>query len=95
MFDLDARTSFAAVVLGTAAVAALLRVVMGREPVDLSALFVQPWELSWPRGVQEEELVPWRVDLARRPGRRAVAPVPATAPEDAACACDDKAPAAA
>ena len=98
MFDFDALLSLSIVALGIAGWAAFLRLVSGREPVNLAALFGRPWELSWPRGVQEEEPVPWRVELAHRPGHGAVTPPrPATVarpepdaasgPEAAACDC--------
>jgi len=102
MFDLDALLSLSIVVIGIAGWAAFLRLLTGREPIDLAAIFGHhAWDLAWPRGVQEEEPVPWRTDLAQRPGRRAVTPVPArpaevarpeaSRPESAACGCTEDA----
>ena len=54
---------FAALV---AAPLVLVRFLTRGEPVDLSRLFAIPSELPWPRGVQEEEPRPWRVDLLER-----------------------------
>ena len=78
MFDFDALLSLSIVALGILGWAAFVRLVAGREPLDLAALFGhRPWELAWPRGVQEEEPAHWRTDLAQRPGRRAAIPAPA------------------
>lgn len=57
--------------LVTAAVAligwiVLLRVLTAGEPVDLADLFRQPGQLPWPRGVQEEEPQPWRLEVLDR-----------------------------
>jgi hypothetical protein len=69
----------------------VLRRLAGDEPIDLSRMFAAPRELPWPRGIQEEDPQPWRLDgLRRRPvggaptGRDRVAwessrPQPATA----------------
>jgi len=35
----------------------------GGEPLDVAALFSRPWEMEWPRGVQEEEPARFRVEL--------------------------------
>jgi hypothetical protein len=38
----------------------------GGEPIDPATFLVRPWEWEWPRGVQEEEFKPFRVDLIER-----------------------------
>jgi hypothetical protein len=35
----------------------------GGEPLDVASLFSRSWEMEWPRGVQEEEPVRFRVEL--------------------------------
>jgi hypothetical protein len=60
------------VIFLVAAVAALIlgiRRLAGGEPIDLGALFTSPAAtLPWPRGVQEEEPRPWRVEILDRRG---------------------------
>jgi hypothetical protein len=51
----------------------MLRVVTAGEPVDLADLFRNPAELPWPRGVQEEEPQPWRLELLDRRSPTALA----------------------
>ena len=75
MFDLDALLSLSIVALGILAWAGIIRFIGGGDPVDLAALFGRPWELAWPRGVQEEEPAHWRLDrLARSPALAATSP---------------------
>jgi hypothetical protein len=40
----------------------------GREPFNAATLFSRPWELGWPRGVQEEEPVRFRVEFIEHRG---------------------------
>ena len=49
--------------------AGILRTIRGGDATDVASAFGRPWELTWPRGVQEEELRPWRLD---RLGQRTV-----------------------
>ena len=56
---------------GIVIIGALLVVVfadrrLGREPFDAAAFLPHPWELGWPRGVQEEDLEPFRVERIGR-----------------------------
>ena len=71
MFDFDALLSLSIVALGILGWAAFVRLVTGREPIDLAALFGhRPWELAWPRGVQEEEPARWHPERLRTPVHR-------------------------
>jgi hypothetical protein len=51
-----------ALVLALAALIVLLRVIVP-DGVDGGNLFVSDSDLRWPRGVQEEEPIRWRVEL--------------------------------
>jgi hypothetical protein len=66
MPDFQILLSAGVVLVGFLAWTAVLRAVSGGEPMDLGRTFGDPWELTWPRGVQEEELQPWRLDLLDR-----------------------------
>ena len=39
---------------------------IGPRPGDSDSLFRSPTDLGWPKGVQEEDPVPWRVELLSR-----------------------------
>jgi hypothetical protein len=39
---------------------------IGPRPGDSDGLFRSPTDLGWPKGVQEEDPVPWRVELLSR-----------------------------
>lgn len=67
---------FSAVLPGIVVIGALVAIVvadrrLGREPFDAAAFLPRPWELGWPRGVQEDDLEPFHVE---RLGRQASAP---------------------
>ena len=50
---------------------AVIRLVAGDQPLDLTALLGQAAPMPWPRGVQEEEPQRWRLELLdRRPAAR-------------------------
>jgi len=66
MFDIATLMTFAPVVMGFSMFIVLTRWLAGPEPGDIARIFGAPWEPAWPRGVQEEELTPWRVDLVDR-----------------------------
>jgi len=68
MFDIDALTTALTILGAVAATLTLTWAIRAGEPADLGTFFGRPWELSWPRGVQEEEPQPWRLELLdRRP----------------------------
>lgn len=81
MIDIASLLDIAIFAVLVAAPLVLVRVLARGEPVDLSRLFAIPAELPWPRGVQEEEPRPWRMDLLER---RPVADVPTPTPTEAA-----------
>ncbi len=90
MFDIDALTTALLILAAIAAVLVLTWAIGAGDPTDLGLLFGRPWELPWPRGIQEEEPQPWRLDLL---DRRAMAPAqltrlatPARTSEDSAAA---------
>jgi hypothetical protein len=58
-----------AAAIGALSVIVLLARVIGPRSGDVESLFRASNDLGWPRGVQEEDLVPWRVELLGR-GRR-------------------------
>jgi hypothetical protein len=80
VIDIASLLDIAALASLVAAPLVLVRFLARGEPVDLSRLFAIPSELPWPRGVQEEDPRPWRVDLISRP----VAGVPTPAPTESA-----------
>ena len=49
----------------------LIRLLGGNDGPNLPVILGTPLDPPWPRGVQEEEPVPWHLD--RLPGRSAVA----------------------
>ena len=53
MFDIDAITTALLILAAIAAVLVLTWALGAGDPTDLGLLFGRPWELSWPRGVQE------------------------------------------
>lgn len=61
--------SLAQILLVTAAVAApivvLVRFIHGHEPIALSDVASPSGRAPWPRGVQEEDPIPWGVVEAR------------------------------
>jgi hypothetical protein len=68
--DLDTLlTAIAAVVAIPAIVVVVRRLVGCGEPLDPAGLFPRPWDLEWPRGIQEEEPVRFRVEAIRRQPR--------------------------
>lgn len=67
MFEFDPVTG--AAVIGGLSVAVLLARLVGPRSGDVESLFRAPGELGWPRGVQEEDVVPWRVELLGRSRR--------------------------
>ena len=89
MFDIDAITTALLILAAIAAVLVLTWAIGAGDPTDLGLLFGRPWELAWPRGVQEEEPQPWRLDLLEPRvacGAHPAAPdtSPGRAPEDRA-----------
>jgi len=88
MPDFQILLSAGVVLAGFLAWTALLRAVSGGEPMDLGRTFGDPWELSWPRGVQEEELQPWRLDLL---DRRQPGPTPLPRPASPARVSEERA----
>jgi hypothetical protein len=71
-----AITTFADIAILAALIAAwflVVRLIAGDQPVDLAALFGAATRMPWPRGVQEEEPQPWRLELL---DRRPTAPDP-------------------
>ena len=72
MFDIDALTTAFTILAAVAATLLLTRVLGEGDPADVATLFGRPWELAWPRGVQEDEPEPWRLDRldALRPAQR-------------------------
>jgi len=62
MFDTATLTAIAFPLIGLSAFVLLLRAIDSGDPVDLASMFAHPWELTWPRGVQEEEPQPWKLD---------------------------------
>ena len=88
MFDIDAITTALLILAAIAAVLVLTWAIGAGDPTDLGLLFGRPWELAWPRGVQEEEPQPWRVDLLDRrgsaPTRLHRTTTPGRVPEDRA-----------
>ena len=87
MFDIDALLALSIVILGILGWAAFLRLMGGSEPVDLGSVFRRPWELAWPRGVQEEEPAHWRLDHLDRLDRRPTLAqgTPSDQADDGAC----------
>jgi hypothetical protein len=81
VIDIASLLDIAALAALVAAPLVLVRFLARGEPVDLSRLFAIPSELPWPRGVQEEEPRPWRLDLLEP---RPVAGVPTLAPNASA-----------
>jgi hypothetical protein len=59
MIDSTTLSSIVSVAIGLVGSAVLLRAITAGEPLDLAEMFPHPWELDWPRGVQEEEPRPW------------------------------------
>jgi hypothetical protein len=89
MFDITTLTTALAIALVFATWAAVLRIVGGADPAGLGAVFGRPWEPSWPRGVQEEEPVRWRLERSTR--RAAPASMRALPPAPECDACDEAA----
>ncbi len=83
MFDIDALTTALTILGAVAATLTLTWAIRAGEPADLGTFFGRPWELSWPRGVQEEEPQPWRLELLD--GRHAANRSPRRVVVDAAC----------
>ena len=73
MFDPTTLTNLVFVAISLTAMAAILRAIGAGDPLDLGSMFAHPWEATWPRGVQEEEPRPWRLE---RLGVRDDAPRP-------------------
>jgi hypothetical protein len=65
--NIDALTGAAAIV-ALATLILLLVKVIAPEGVVIDDLFRRPTDMDWPRGVQEEEPTPWRLDLLDRSG---------------------------
>ena len=88
MFDPTTLTNLVFVAISLTALVAVLRAIGAGDPVDLGSMFAHPWEAPWPRGVQEEEPQPWRVDLLDRgrtaPTRLHRTTSPGRVPEDRA-----------
>lgn len=62
----------ATIVLVVAPAVLLNRLLAGDEGSTLTDILAIPIDPPWPRGVQEEEPVPWRVERLARPGARPV-----------------------
>jgi len=88
--DLDLTALGIALIVGVPSLV-LLRFLLTPAVVSLEDLFTRP-DLAWPRGVQEEDVVPWRIERLT-PARRHVGdPAPShtragTAPTPAASDC--------
>ena len=88
MFDIGTLTTAATIALGVVTWAALIRIFGDADPDVVMSILGRPWEPAWPRGVQEEEPLHWRlgeparVAAAAAPSRRAL-------PSRAAEACDE------
>jgi len=66
MSGLDVVTSVA--LIAALPVFVLIVRLIGVRPGDADSLFRSATDLGWPKGVQEEDLVPWRIELlGRRP----------------------------
>ena len=90
MFDINVLTTAAVIVLSIAGWAVMTRIMGDADPVELTNMFGQPWELDWPRGVQEEEPFHWRLDrLAAVPS--ADVRLRALVPLDECDECEDEA----
>jgi hypothetical protein len=61
MFDIGTLTTAAAIAIGVLTWVGLTRVLGNADPGELASMFGKPWELDWPRGVQEEEPFRWRL----------------------------------
>ena len=87
MPDTTTLTSLAFIAFGLATWVVVLRAIAGSDPFDLGSVFGRPWELGWPRGVQEEEPQPWRFE---RLGDRAAAPhrIEVAPPATGSCDCE-------
>jgi hypothetical protein len=86
MFDPTTLTNVVFLAISIAAMAAILRGIGAGDPVDLASMFAHPWEAGWPRGVQEEEPQPWRLE---RLGDAAAPAPPVALARSAATSCDD------
>jgi hypothetical protein len=70
--DLDTLLTAIALLAAIPAIVLTVRRLLGAgEPLDLASLFPRSWDLGWPRGVQEEEPVRFRVEAIRRHPRTA------------------------
>src|SRR5262249_21334843 len=63
MIDLAPPWDLVALAIALALSLGILRLLTGKEPVNLGAPFAFRAPEPWPRGVQEEEPAPWRLDL--------------------------------
>jgi hypothetical protein len=70
VLDIASFVPYLILAIAIAVPVVLIRLLAG-EPYDVLRLFVRPAEHAWPRGVQEEEPMPWRWDA---PSRRPAAP---------------------
>ncbi len=61
----------ALIVAGFPAIALVAGALLGSEGPGLEALFRQPWDMAWPRGMQEEEPIHYRLEPE---GQRAFQP---------------------
>jgi hypothetical protein len=83
VFDLASILSLVPVIALVASLVVVRRLA-GDQPIDLAALFGHATPMPWPRGVQEEEPQPWRLErLERR--RTAAAPKTATMTAGGTC----------
>jgi len=92
MIDLASAWDLVALAVAVAVSLGILRLLTGNEPVNLGAPFAFRAPDPWPRGVQEEDPAPWRLDLLDRrpraarpvdPAVRPTRPVPRRAPRPA------------
>ena len=86
MFDPTTLTNLVFAAISLTALVAILRAIGAGDPVHLGSMFAHPWEAPWPRGVQEEEPRPWRLE------RLAVhddVPRPIERSRTSASACDE------
>jgi hypothetical protein len=90
MFDISALMSIAQIVIAIGGFIVLTRMLAGGEPGDIAHVFGAPWEPTWPRGVQEDDLLPWRVELVDRLNPRPHV-VPDLVPDDECDECDEEA----
>jgi hypothetical protein len=72
--ELDLSDLGAVALLATPMIVLILRIFVISDGASFEDLIVPRYDMDWPRGVQEEDLVPWRPELLTPPDRRADEP---------------------